>query len=345
MDTQEPDKTDQIGIDLALYEKMYVDGEFDKLLPLLLEEEEQSHDATLQFLLGECYYYGKGTEKDDTQAAKWFGLSAKQKNIEASYAIGTMYNKGIGVPKDEKEALKWLKFAGTRGHVAAQYALGELYDYKGDSFEEKSFHWRKKAADQGYEPALDDLAFNYEEGIGTSKNLGKAANCYKLLAEKGDVSSMLHLAEIYSQLGKGRQAFGWYKKAAEQNDEFAMFNIGDCCFEGFGVKQDYQEALSWFRKAAELGSNTAKFRIGKMYEEGRGVKQDYEKAFALYQEAAVKEDDVAHFDLGFFYFNGLVGEKDIVKAIEHFEAAAKYGYPHAAQYLKLAKKELEDGAH
>lgn len=346
MDTQEPDKIDETSIDLPLYEKMYADKEFDKLLPLLIEEEEQSHDATVQFLIGKCYYYGKGAEKDDTQAAKWFSLSAKQKNVEASYYLGKMYSAGLGVPEDKKKAIKLLKFAGNREHIEAQYELGEIYCFgqdPGEDFEAEftGNKWYEKAAKQGHRKARETLALNYLAGL--EENFNKAAHWFSFAAKEGDVESILALAYIHSQWGNGRQAFGWYEKAAEQNDISAMDNIGDCYLEGFGVKQDYQEALRWFMKAAELGSNTATFRIGKMYEEGRGVKQDYEKAFALYKEAAIDEDDEAHFDLGFFYFNGLVGEKDIVKAVEHFEAAAKYEYPHAAQYLKLAKKELEKG--
>lgn len=343
MDTQQK----EASLDTAAFEKMYANGEFDALLPLLLEEEEKSHDATVQFLIGKCFYYGNGVEKDIIQAAKWFTLSAKQKNIEASYYLGKMYSSGLGVPEDKKKAIELLEFAGTRGHAEAQYMLGEIYCFEhefGDSDADYIANkWYEKAARQGHQKAQKALATNYV--MGTEVNYNKAKHWFSFSAKEGDLDSINMLGEIHSQWGNGKQAFGWYTKAAEQNDISAMENIGDCYLEGFGVKQDYQEALRWFRKAEELGSNTAKFRLGKMHEEGRGVKQDYEKAFALYKEAAIEEHSEAHFDLGFFYFNGLVGEKDVVKAVKHFEAATKNGHHHAPQYLKLANKELEDGAH
>ena len=36
--------------------------------------------------------------------------------------------------------------------------------------------------------------------------------------------------------------------------------------------QDYAEAVRWFRKAAEQGDADAQFNLGRMYYEGQGVK-------------------------------------------------------------------------
>jgi TPR repeat protein len=46
-------------------------------------------------------------------------------------------------------------------------------------------------------------------------------------------------------------AASWYRKAAEQGDARAQFNLGIMYAEGEGVPQDYAVAASWFRKAAE----------------------------------------------------------------------------------------------
>ena len=43
---------------------------------------------------------------------------------------------------------------------------------------------------------------------------------------------------------------------------------------GEGVPQDDAQALIWFRKAAEQREPTAQFEIGQAYATGRGVPRD-----------------------------------------------------------------------
>jgi len=47
---------------------------------------------------------------------------------------------------------------------------------------------------------------------------------------------------------------------------------------GQGLPQDYAEAAKWFRKAAEQGDARAQFNLGGMYGQGQGVPQDYVEA-------------------------------------------------------------------
>jgi TPR repeat protein len=41
---------------------------------------------------------------------------------------------------------------------------------------------------------------------------------------------------------------------------------------GLGVPQDYTEATKWYRKAAEQGDAKAQYNLGYMYNDGCGVK-------------------------------------------------------------------------
>ena len=50
--------------------------------------------------------------------------------------------------------------------------------------------------------------------------------------------------------------------------------------DGSGVSQDYAQALEWYRKAADQGEATALFNLGVMYDNRRGVSQDYAQTFA-----------------------------------------------------------------
>ena len=48
-----------------------------------------------------------------------------------------------------------------------------------------------------------------------------------------------------------------------------------CTINGQGVPQDYAEAVTWYRKAAEQGDADAQYNLGVMYAKGQGVPQDY----------------------------------------------------------------------
>ena len=56
--------------------------------------------------------------------------------------------------------------------------------------------------------------------------------------------------------------------------------------DGSGVSRDYAQALEWYRKAADQGEAAALFNLGVTYDNRRGVSQDYSQAFAWYRKAA-----------------------------------------------------------
>ena len=60
------------------------------------------------------------------------------------------------------------------------------------------------------------------------------------------------------------QAVYWWRKAAEQGDAMAQYNLGHACFRGEGVPQDYTQAVYWWRKAAEQGDADAQFMLGEI---------------------------------------------------------------------------------
>ncbi len=55
---------------------------------------------------------------------------------------------------------------------------------------------------------------------------------------------------------------------------------------GTGVPKDDVEAVKWFRKAAEQGEAPAQWNLGVMYTFGKGVPEDYVEACAWLSIAA-----------------------------------------------------------
>jgi len=94
------------------------------------------------------------------------------------------------------------------------------------------------------------------------------------------------------------------RKAAEQGEAFAQFNLGVMYDKGQGVLKDDQQAAAWYRKAAEQGFADAQNNLGLMYGNGQGVPQDDQSAYfwwllasAQGHQNAVKGRDMVDRDL------------------------------------------------
>lgn len=63
--------------------------------------------------------------------------------------------------------------------------------------------------------------------------------------------------------------------------------------EGRGTPQDYAEAAKWYRKAAEQGNEAAQWDLGALYAKGQGVTQDYIAAHMWFSLAAAQGDEMS----------------------------------------------------
>jgi TPR repeat protein len=85
--------------------------------------------------------------------------------------------------------------------------------------------WYRKAADQGYAAAQNNLGLAYTNGYGAARDYVAALN--------------------------------WFRKAADQGYAAAEYNLGSAYANGRGVSQDYDTAYMWFNLAAEAGYTDA----------------------------------------------------------------------------------------
>ena len=68
----------------------------------------------------------------------------------------------------------------------------------------------------------------------------------------------------------------WWRKAAEQGDSSAQYNLGERYRDG--VAKDSNESVKWYRKAAEQGNASAQFSLGRRYDHGYVVAKDSAEA-------------------------------------------------------------------
>jgi len=55
-----------------------------------------------------------------------------------------------------------------------------------------------------------------------------------------------------------------------------------------GVTQDFSQSAKWFRKAAEQSERTAQYNLGVLYDQGRGVPKDPAEALKWFKLAATQ---------------------------------------------------------
>ena len=67
-----------------------------------------------QYNLGICYLNGSGTDKNLTEAVKWFTKSAEHGNPQGYSALAYCYAYGLGVAKDLSKAMYWQDRANIR---------------------------------------------------------------------------------------------------------------------------------------------------------------------------------------------------------------------------------------
>ncbi|MDR1747087.1 MAG: leucine-rich repeat protein [Tannerella sp.] len=125
----------------------------------------------------------------------------------------------------------------------------------------------RKAAEQGYAKAQNNLGYLYETGKDVPQSDEEAVKWYRKAASQGHAKAQFNLANHYSKgLGvpqSDTEAAKWYLEAAKNGLHHAMNNLGFLYATGHGVPQSDEEAIKWYRKAAEQGNKNAIHNLQK----------------------------------------------------------------------------------
>lgn len=235
------------------------------------EREEIPADADCD----ECFekglaYYNDGNVR---QALKYFTFVAeKEDNCSAQYNVGILYRDGgKGVAKNPQKAVEWFRKAAEQGYSNAQDELGKCYA-RGTGIPKdmtKAVEWFAKSAEQGNMEGQNDLAKCYLTGDGIAKDERKAVELWQGIAEQNHIDAQFYLGLAYANEDSGlydmSKAAKWWEKAAEQGLRGAQARIGDCYLQGTGVPQDTAKAVQWLTKAAENGDVDAMMELGNYY--------------------------------------------------------------------------------
>lgn len=316
-------------------------------LKLLLASAEQGHPPA-QNAIGCFYRTGNGVPKDERKAVEWFRKAAEQGNEDACLNLYNCYRDGIGVEKDAKQAMSYLNQAAEYENASAFYELAVLCEEAGDHA--KASELISKAAEQGHPEAIQILRENFADDTPENQNfLGmillerepqEAAEWFRKAAEQGNADAQYNLGMAYYKgdgVDRDRQAaLMWFKKAADAGVALAQYNFGAMCIKG--KEEDANELLGvkYIRKAAEQGNVMAENFLGFLSFKGsESVPKDYEVALHWWTIAAEQGDPEAMNGLGFMYACGMGVKKDIPTAQIWFQRAMEYGSANAEENISM----------
>lgn len=156
-------------------------------------------------------------------------------------------------------------------------------------------------------------------------------------AQAGDSSAMVKIGDAYEGRLDYKQAYAWYRKAAEAGDPTGMDHLAFCYQNAFGVDRDYSQALTWYRKSAEAGNVQAMEGLSGMYWSGQGVAQDFSQSATWARKAVDQGSPWAMLQLGHMYRDGLGVQRDYVQAVTWYRKAAESSTPY---YRAVGMNEL-----
>ncbi len=296
-----------------------------------LDEEVKKGDAidgVAQTLLAECHLHGFGTTKD-ASLAKDLMETAALYNHRAQLLMGVFYQEGTGgLKQDQKRAFELY-----------QQAVAPDKDHP------------------GYLPAHELLAYCYENGAGTPKDLYAAKASYEDVAATGRPHAQYKLG-VFHYTGAGglkrneHKALAYFKKAAAQKNPDACLALGLYYFDFTGSydllgalplptraePKSQAKAMQYFRIAAEQGDHEAEWRLGvclynggkdkgKDIEGGDGIVRDGVQAFPWILKAAQAGLPSAQYQTGRMYIENEIPQ-DIQEAKNWFTAVLQNPQTH-----------------
>lgn len=245
-----------------------------------------------QFRLGECYAQGQGVARDPAMAAQWWAQAATQGHGDAAHALAIAYLDGVGIPKDEVQAAFWLEKAAVAGHAKAQWNLGGLYASGGGGVAQdltRAFHYCQQSAEQGFGPGQATLGL------------------------------------LYHRIGKAGLSELWLRKAAEQGDPEACFNLAMLLRSDVGTAQESAFIIQLLADAAEQGIAEAQFKLGYCYATADRVPFDPVEAHKWFLIAcdsgySLAEQNLAHSSATFPSATATEGERRARQWLKSFKS-------------------------
>lgn len=255
--------------------------------------------------IGLLYYQGKGMEQNYDSAFVHFEKAQElNKSLIAGYA--EMIEFGLGTNKDPGYALTCYEEGISAGVDLYEKAYGLRYviqhminnDLNEEAYKnyqmyiitcsakndaKGSLKYLKASSDAGFVPAMCDYADYLRDGKLVEKNLEEAVRLYKVASDAGYLPAMHNYVYTYKLFNNSitlEEEFKLYKKSADLGFPLSQTTVGAYYYNGWGVKENLEEAYKWNFIAAKQGENQAKRNLQSI-----GINLSKEQRDALEVEA------------------------------------------------------------
>lgn len=304
----------------------------------------ESGDAHAQNELGSRHEYGRGVNRDVSQAFTWYMKAASQGFAESQNNLGRLLERGQGIERNPAEAATWFRRSAEQGYAPGQLNYGNALAY-GRGIEvdlEGSVTWYQLAVDQGNVEAMNSLGLACETGRGIQLDTARAFALYERAASNNNSWAQLNLARAYAS-GLGTEPdiqkfIYWTKRSAHTGNSTGHFVLGGAYAFGLGVPIDFVEAARWFKVSADQGNALGQEALAEAYQRGSGVPQDDAQALKWYQRATDQRQAEATYKLSKLYATGRGTPQDLGKAMKLLHRAADMGFIKAQFDLATAYK-------
>ncbi|MBX9787231.1 MAG: tetratricopeptide repeat protein [Alphaproteobacteria bacterium] len=233
------------------------EGEYQKKFPKVVQaiqrSAEKDKNPIAQDTMGLMHQMGYGVEQSPEKAEEYYLMAARQGYARSQRELGFMYQKN-----NPKEAAKWTQRAAKLGDAGAQH----------------NYYWIYKQGLQKDTAELEAFAKLWEGAA----RMDDAENVVNSIRNK--INRRINDPMGANSMQATMRVLKWLKRAAEQNDPKAQYDLG-CLHISVGVPE---EGVQWLQKAADQNYVYALVHLAEMYRDS--VEQDSKKAIELYRTLA-----------------------------------------------------------
>ena len=221
------------------------------------------NDHEIQFVLGKCYHYGLGSEKNEEESVMWLSKSADAGNPEAQAELAMMYHDGDIVEQDYGRSYKLYLQSASSECLSGIIGLGNVL-MMGEGVAkdvERAMSLFQKAASMGSVEGMTYLGGAYRDGVIVPRDVMLSCKYFKMAASRGDLNSHVCLGYLYGDKKYGiidySKAFQYFSHAAENGMPEAQYNLGIMYHNGNGIERDETKSIEWYTKSAAAGYGRA----------------------------------------------------------------------------------------
>jgi len=284
------------------------------------------------------------------QAMKYYGLAAKQGQLQAMNNYGFILAASSRDQAQVKEGMEWIKKASDAGlnparRNMAQILIRGLNGQKPDP--DGALKLLETAAADKDNTAVYELSQFYLGGAGKEKQNDQKGYDYLVkAADMGNANALDTLGSLLLQGGKvgsievktdPKAAVAKFKTLADQKNPVGLRKMAGVYENGIaGVAKDFTKAIENYTAAAQANDSIAQFRLATMYDTGVDLDPKDNKieipanaatAMNLFRAAAQNNFPLASYYVGLYYELGRTVDKDLTKAFGFFQQAAQSGIP------------------